>query len=393
MAMRLPRSARIRAGGRREQVLALEQDAAAARRARARDGKRPRIDARHHRLARARLSPITQSRPRPRAQREIDDRSTAFAAGRRPGGRCDRQPFDVEDGSPRSSRTQPRIQRLVQAFADEVDRQHGEQDRDARESCRSTTPSAATARPAPMMQPQLITLGSPRPRNDEPGLDQDRACRPSASRPTMIDDSAVRQDVREDDARVAHAQDAQASTNSRSRSAMNSPRTRRAMAARRRPRWRRCRCAIDGVRIATSRIANMKDGMVWKISVKRISTTSTRPPIVAGDAADRARRTSTRRAGRDDADEQRGARAVQRSRRPRRGRACRCRAGTRRTAAANGLPTSSNGLAGIDHRREQRERHDREQDDQRRARPAGCARTARGAAASSASSMRGSSSE
>ena len=35
---------------------------------------------------------------------------------------------------------------------------------------------------------------------------------------------------------------------------------------------------IDGVSTATSRIANRKNGIVWKISVKRISSASTRPP-------------------------------------------------------------------------------------------------------------------
>jgi len=35
---------------------------------------------------------------------------------------------------------------------------------------------------------------------------------------------------------------------------------------------------IDGLKIVTSTITKMKFGMVWKTSVKRISTSSTQPP-------------------------------------------------------------------------------------------------------------------
>ena len=68
-----------------------------------------------------------------------------------------------------------------------------------------------------------------------------------------------------------------ACTNSRSRMAMNSPRTRRAIGGQLITEIARMMLPLEGVMIATSTIANRKVGMVWKNSVKRISRSSIQP--------------------------------------------------------------------------------------------------------------------
>ena len=61
--------------------------------------------------------------------------------------------------------------------------------------------------------------------------------------------------------------------------------------------------------MATSTMAKMKDGMVWKNSLMRMSTSSIDAAVEAGDGPDQ-RAEGDRRQSRDDRDQQRGACAV-----------------------------------------------------------------------------------
>ena len=129
-----------------------------------------------------------------------------------------------------------RIERVAQPVADEVDRQHGEEDR-ARPG---TAPSAARCRDSPWrrssMRPQVgMSGGKPRPEErqgrfgDDGGRDVDRAGHDH--RPQRVG-----QDVAHHLARPCEAPSARAaSTNSFSRSDRNWARTRRATGIQRKP--------------------------------------------------------------------------------------------------------------------------------------------------------------
>ena len=65
---------------------------------------------------------------------------------------------------------------------------------------------------------------------------------------------------------------------SRPRRAMNSPRTSRASCGHDTIAIASTMVGTVGVNTATTTKMKMKDGMVWKISVSRISTSSTLPP-------------------------------------------------------------------------------------------------------------------
>ena len=69
-----------------------------------------------------------------------------------------------------------------------------------------------------------------------------------------------------------------ACTNSRALMVRTSPRTTRAIGGQLTVAMAMTRLAPEGARIATSTMAKMKEGMVWKNSVTRISTSSTMPP-------------------------------------------------------------------------------------------------------------------
>jgi hypothetical protein len=132
-------------------------------------------------------------------------------------------------------------------------------------------------RPAPMMKPQLITLGSERPRNDR--LDSIRiAVATISDAVTMIDDNVFGRMWRRMIRALLMPIETQASTNSRSRIARKSPRTRRAIGGQDTTAMAMITLRMDGVSTASSRIANRKNGIVWKISVRRMSHASMRPP-------------------------------------------------------------------------------------------------------------------
>ena len=95
---------------------------------------------------------------------------------------------------------------------------------------------------------------------------------------TMIGDRQLGSMWREDDPHVLMPMPTQACTNSRLRMARNSPRTSRAIGGHDTTAIASHDAAPMECSRATSRIAKRKDGMVWKNSVKRISTSSTRPP-------------------------------------------------------------------------------------------------------------------
>ena len=102
----------------------------------------------------------------------------------------------------RSNDPQARVQRVVESVADEVDRQHREEDRDAGNGAQPPR-TRRKLRPAPIMNPQLIMFGSPRPRNDN--ADSIRIAVATISEPvTMIDDRAFGRMWRRSRA-VAHA--------------------------------------------------------------------------------------------------------------------------------------------------------------------------------------------
>ncbi len=69
-----------------------------------------------------------------------------------------------------------------------------------------------------------------------------------------------------------------ASTNSRCRSRRNSARVSRASGGQLTAPMVRMMVISDGLKVATSRMASTKAGMVWNSSVIRISTRSTLPP-------------------------------------------------------------------------------------------------------------------
>ncbi len=134
-----------------------------------------------------------------------------------------------------------------------------------------------TERPEPMRKPQDIRFGSPSPRKDSEDSSR-MAVAAISEASTMTDDSALgRISVRTID-RGPLPRTSAAWTNSRARRLRNSARTTRvtggqdttAMAATMEP--------IEGVKIATSRIASTKEGIVWKNSVIRMTRSSTQPP-------------------------------------------------------------------------------------------------------------------
>ena len=69
-----------------------------------------------------------------------------------------------------------------------------------------------------------------------------------------------------------------ACTNSRDLMVRTSPRTTRAIGGQLTVAMAMTTLVPEGARMATSTMAKMKDGMVWKNSLMRISTSSTKPP-------------------------------------------------------------------------------------------------------------------
>src|ERR1700737_1981254 len=134
----------------------------------------------------------------------------------------------------------------------------------------------STSRPALIIRPQLIRFGSPRPRNDRP--DSNRITLATSSEPTAISGEAQFGSRWRKTMRASPAPSpTQANTNSRPPREANSPRANRAMPGQDTRVMAAISLAAEGERIATSRIANMNDGMVWNSSVTRISATSSLP--------------------------------------------------------------------------------------------------------------------
>src|SRR5262245_5598367 len=133
------------------------------------------------------------------------------------------------------------------------------------------------SRPAPIIEPQLITLASPRPR--KASADSVRmAVATMIDAVTMIGAAALgriwRKIMRQSPMPTAR----QACTNSRCRSAMNSARTRRAIAGHDTRAIAMMIEATEGRAITTTTITKTKGGIVWNASVARIRRSSIRPP-------------------------------------------------------------------------------------------------------------------
>ena len=135
----------------------------------------------------------------------------------------------------------------------------------------------STLRDEPIMKPQLMRLGSPSPRKERP--DSSSTAVATISEPvTITGPAALGKICRKMMARSAIPSASQARTNSRWRRAMNSPRTSRATAGHETMAMAATMLRRLGWKMATSTTAKMKDGMVWKNSVSRISASSTQPP-------------------------------------------------------------------------------------------------------------------
>src|SRR4051794_9179170 len=131
-------------------------------------------------------------------------------------------------------------------------------------------------RPMPIIVPQVIRSGSPRPRNDNP----DSVRIADATMIEAITTIGARQFGRicVTMMRVSPMPTTtQDCTNSRSRSDRNCPRTRRAMAGQLTALIASTMVMIEARNNATSTTASRKFGMVWNSSVTRISESSTQP--------------------------------------------------------------------------------------------------------------------
>ena len=127
------------------------------------------------------------------------------------------------------------------------------------------------------MKPQLITFGSPSPRNAS--ADSMRIAVATMSEPvTMIGERVFGRISRKMIRRSFIPSTTHACTNSRFRIAMNSPRTSRVMGGHVTAAIANTIFSIRAERIATRTIAKMNDGMVWKNSVMRMRTSSIQPP-------------------------------------------------------------------------------------------------------------------
>ena len=134
-----------------------------------------------------------------------------------------------------------------------------------------------TLRPAPTWNPQLITLGSARPRKESP--DSIKIAVATMSEPrTMTGERQFGRMWRSMIRPSLIPSPTQAWTNSRSRIERNWPRTRRATAGHETTAMAMTVLRTDGLRMATSTMAKMKDGIVWKNSVTRIRRSSAEPP-------------------------------------------------------------------------------------------------------------------
>ena len=134
-----------------------------------------------------------------------------------------------------------------------------------------------TVRPAPIMKPQDIRLGSPSPMK-ESALSSRIAVATVSDTTTRIGEIAFGRMWPSTMRAVLSPWHKAASTNSRPRSRRNSARVSRASGGQLTAPMVRMMVSSDGLKVATSRIARMKAGTVWNISVTRISTRSTLPP-------------------------------------------------------------------------------------------------------------------
>ena len=153
------------------------------------------------RLARARL-PHHCDASRPAAS-ENDTPSTARTEGRRRVNST-RRSSTSSSAVTRAYRT-ARVERVAQAVADEVDREHGEEDRQPREHGEPPVRARRCAIESVSRLPQLGVGGwMPKPRNDSV-LSMRIASATTSVAFTMIGPSAVREHVPHDDPRVRRA--------------------------------------------------------------------------------------------------------------------------------------------------------------------------------------------
>src|SRR5471032_668809 len=134
-----------------------------------------------------------------------------------------------------------------------------------------------TLRPAPIMKPQDIRLGSPSPRNDRP-LSSRMALATIRLASTMMGESALGRISRKMIAVRERPSTSAACTNSRERSDRNSARMTRATGGQETMAMAATIEAMLGEKIATRTTASRKLGTVWKNSVKRMMASSTAPP-------------------------------------------------------------------------------------------------------------------
>src|SRR6185437_14621067 len=260
---------------RPQQVLAAEEDLARARAHAV--GEQPHHRARSHRLAGARLPDQAQNLVAMQLEAHVAHGMAAIRAL----GKVDGEAADLEDGlglahahahSCRrrglSASLSPSPIRLMASTVSRIAAPGIAQSQGAR--CRNS-------RPAPTMKPQLMRFGSLRPRNESD--DSVRMAVATMSEPVTITDERRFGRMCTKITRASLIpMPMHASTNSRLRIAMNSPRTSRDIGGHDTTAIAKITLFTDGASTATSRIAKMKNGMVWKISVQRMSASSTQRP-------------------------------------------------------------------------------------------------------------------
>jgi len=134
-----------------------------------------------------------------------------------------------------------------------------------------------SSRPAPIMLPQLTTLGSPRPRKDRAASIR-MAVATITDAVTIMAGKALGRISRIMIRTWPKPRLRAAITNSFSRSTLNSARTSRAMVGHVTRPMAQVTVTMEGCAIATSTTSRMKLGTVWNSSISRTRTSSIRPP-------------------------------------------------------------------------------------------------------------------
>ena len=344
-------------------VLEDEADVAAVARARGRAPASRCCPDSSHRPAAARQAPAPACSCPSRSRRSRASRSPATMSsvdGRERCARRRRPRRDIATGCASNGahpRALPSRQRLGQAFGDQVDAEHGQDQRDAgddRQERRGAQHVAALGdHRAPGHAVGVAEAEEGQRRLDQDGAgDDDRASAPAPAaarsagpRASAISSGCMPIDARGGDV-VALAD----------RQHFGAGEARRAGPGAERDGERR-RPASDGPTTLTKASASRKLGTVWKASVMRISTSSTRPPAKPASVP-----TSAPIDERDDRggepDGQRGARRHGPARPARRGRAGRCRAAATQSwkGGSSGGPAMAQRIA-RERRRRRKQRH------------------------------------